>query len=465
MSGNIKIIIIGSGPGGYVAAARAGQLGMDVTLIEKDNIIGGTCLHRGCIPTKALLHQAHLYNEITASDEKGISVKGLNLDMTNLMLFKQNIVDNMEKGIKTLLKKNGVEIIHGRGKLIEAGKVLCRLQDGSEKILNADHVILATGSEAKAIPGTPFDGKTVISNVELLQVDTLPESLAVIGAGAVGVEFATILHSFGKEVTIVEMLPQIVPLEDDEISKELARAFKKKKLKVITEAMVTDIKTGGAKATITYERKGTQHKIEAEKVLVAIGRTPNIEDIGLEEVGIEMEHGFVKVSDDLSTSVPGVWAIGDIIPTPQLAHAASAEGIFVIERITGLNPERVNPRHIPGATYSELFFSEAGTTERQAIDAGYEVKTGKCRFNTMAKAHILGATEGFVKVVADTRTDKLLGLHIIGPLATEMIAEGVTALELGATIKELRRSIHPHPTLSEALHEAFDAVDGSAIHS
>ncbi len=463
MANDTSVIIIGSGPGGYVAAARAAQLGLKVTLIEKEKVVGGTCLHWGCIPTKALLHQAHLYHEILRNSDSGIIKADPVLNMEELMSYKQSVIDNMEKGIRAMLRKNGVEIIEGIGTLTADKKVKCVSAEG-EKLLEADHIILATGSEARGIPGVEFDGKVVVSNKEMLTMETLPESTVVIGAGAVGVEFATVLHSLGKQVTILEMLPKLVPLEDEEVSKELGRSFKKKKLKALTGAMVKSVKVENGKATVTYERKGKTDEIEADKVLVAIGRKPNTEGIGLEEAGITVERGFVVVDDRFRTNVENIWAIGDIIPTPQLAHAASAEGINVVESIAGKNPKRINPANIPGATYCEPQIGSVGLSEEKAIEQGYEVKTGMCRFNALAKAHILGAPEGFVKVVADAKTDKLLGLHIIGPQATEMIGEGVSALELKATIAQLRHSIHPHPTLSEVVYEAFEAVEGLAVH-
>ncbi|MBN2135162.1 MAG: dihydrolipoyl dehydrogenase [Acidobacteria bacterium] len=458
-----NLIIIGSGPGGYVAAARAGQLGLNVTLIEKENKLGGTCLHWGCIPTKALLHQAHLYKEILEAGANGIVTSPPSIDMNNLMNYKQNVIDNMEKGIQALLKKYNVEIIQATARLTKDGKVECTYPDSKKDIISADHIMLATGSEARGIPGIEFTDK-IISNKEILTVDKFPESIVVIGAGAVGVEFATVLHSIGKDVTILEMLPNIVPLEDGDVSRELSRAFKKKKLKAITEARVTSIKESGGGVIVTYERKEKENTIEAEKVLVAIGRKPNTHNIGLEDAGIETERGFIKINDTYQTSVKNIWAIGDIVPTPQLAHAASAEGIYVVESIAGMKPKKITTDWIPAATYCEPQIASVGLTEEQAVSRGFDVKTGISRFNTMAKAHILGATEGFVKIVADSKTDLLLGMHIIGPDATEMIGEGVTALNIGATISELRHSIHPHPTLSEVVYEAIEAVEGMAIH-
>jgi dihydrolipoamide dehydrogenase len=464
MSSDTKLIIIGSGPGGYVAAIRAGQLGLKTILIEKETVLGGTCLHWGCIPTKAILHQAHLFKEILEAPKNGISAGDPAVDMALLMEYKQKTIDIMEAGIKAAMKKYKVEVINACGRLIGKGKVECEFPDGRKEIFEAEHILLATGSEARSIPGIEFDGKTIISNKEMLAMKKLPESLAVIGAGAVGVEFATVMNSFGKEVSVLEMLPRIVPLEDEEVSKELTRAFKKKKIQVLTEAMVKKIEVEGGKAIITYDRKGVESRLEAEKVLVATGRRPNTFGIGLEEAGIKTERGFVIVNEKFQTSVENIWAIGDIIPAPQLAHAASAEGVNAVERIAGLNPKIMNLDLIPGATYCEPQIASVGMTEAEAIAKGHKVKTGMCRFNALAKAHILGSPEGFVKVVADEETDKLLGLHIIGPDATEMIGEGVAALTVGMKIADLSRAVHPHPTLSEVVYEAFEAVEGKCIH-
>lgn len=464
MSSDTKLIIIGSGPGGYVAAIRAGQLGLKTILIEKENVLGGTCLHWGCIPTKAILHQAHLFKEIKEAPKNGVSAGDPAVNMPLLMEYKQNVINTMEAGIKALMKKYKVEVVNARGRLAGKGKVECEFTDGRKEIMEAEHILLATGSEARSVPGIEFDGKTIISNKEMLVMEKLPESLAVIGAGAVGVEFATVMNSFGKEVSVLEMLPRIVPLEDEEVSKELTRAFKKKKIQVLTEALVKKIDVENGKAIITFERKGTENRLEAEKVLVATGRRPNTAGIGLEEAGVKTERGFVIVNDKFQTSVDNVWAIGDIIPAPQLAHAASAEGVNAVERIAGLNPPVMNMEFIPGATYCEPQIASVGLTEAEATAKGHKVKTGLCRFNALAKAHILGSPEGFVKIVADDETDKLLGMHIIGPDATEMIGEGVAALTAGMTISELSRAVHPHPTLSEVVYEAFEAVEGKSIH-
>ena len=464
MSSDIKLIIIGSGPGGYVAAIRAGQLGLKTVLIEKDNVLGGTCLHWGCIPTKAILHQAHLYKEISESLANGISAGSPSVDMPALMGYKQKIIDTMEAGIKAMMKKYKVEVIQARAKLIGNMKVECESPDGTKQQIEAEHIIIATGSEARSIPGVEFDGRTIISNKEMLVMQQLPQSLAVIGAGAVGVEFATVMNSFGREVSILEMLPRIVPLEDEEVSKELTRAFKKKKIQILTEAAVKKIEVENGRAVITYDRKSAENRLEAEKVLIATGRRPNTAGIGLEEAGIKTERGFVIVDDKFRTSVENVWAIGDIIPAPQLAHAASAEGVNAVERIAGLNPPVMNLDLIPGATYCEPQIASVGMTEAEATGKGHKVKIGMCRFNALAKAHILGSPEGFVKVVADEETGKLLGLHIIGPDATEMIGEGVAALTAGMKISDMSRAVHPHPTLSEVVYEAIEAVEGKCIH-
>ena len=462
---NYDLAIIGSGPGGYVTAIRAAQWGLGTLVIEKDGLLGGTCLHVGCIPTKILLYHAEIYDHFKNAKEFGIEVKDFKLDWSAVLARKDKIVKKHAKGIEFLFRKNKVETLQGWGRIAGPGKVAVD-RDGKTTEVQAKNILLATGSEARTLPGVEFDGKTILSNKEILKLAEIPKSLIVVGAGAVGVEFASVYNSFGTEVTILEMLPRVVPLEDEEISAELDKAFRKKGIKIFTEAKVESVKKDSKGAAVTFEGKvGKTQTLAAEKVLMAIGRKPNTENIGLEKTRAKLERGFVHVGPYMETAEPGLYAIGDIVAGfPQLAHAASMEGIVAAGKMAGKNVPQVDRNRIPNATYCEPQVASVGLTEKQARDAGLQVKTGKFPFAANSKASILGQHEGFIKVVTDAQYGEVLGVHIIGPLATEVIAEAVAALQLEATLDDMMFTVHAHPTLWEGMGDAFASVRGLAIN-
>lgn len=458
------VVVIGSGPGGYVAGIRAGQLGLKVAVIEKDPFIGGTCTHRGCIPTKALLENADVWEKIQKSKEFGITVGDVKLDWTAGQGRKQNVVDKNAKGIEFLFKKNKVDRITGFGRLAGNGVVEVAGEGGTQK-LQAKNIILAMGSVPRDLPHIKADGKRIINSDHILVLDKVPQSLLVIGAGAVGSEFASIFSRFGSKTTIVEVMPQLLPLEDEEIAKEFTRLFKKKGIEVFADAKVDacEVTDSGVKTTITF--KGKQQVIETELVLSATGRRPVTENCGLEKTKVKMDQrGFVQVDPFMRTGEPGVYAIGDIVPTPALAHVASAEAILAVEHIKGMDVRPLNYDHVPNCTYTDPEVASVGLTEKKAKERGYDVKVGKFPFTANSKARILGEAGGLVKIVADKKYDELLGLHIVGPKATELIVEGCSALELEATTESIMKTIHAHPTLSEAIMEAAEDVHGHSIH-
>ena len=457
------LIVIGSGPGGYVAAIRAAQLGLKTAVVEKDAKLGGTCLHRGCIPTKALLHTAATLDEIRHAGDLGIGVGEPTLDMDRTQAHKQKVVDKNARGIEFLFKKNKIETLRGRGRLAGAHEVEVT-HEGKSSHYRARHVLLATGSVPREIPLAPTDGKRILNSDHILELRQLPKSLVVLGAGAVGTEFASIYASFGSQVTLVEMLPRVLPLEDEEISAELARALKKRGIKVRTDTRLTACETTEAGVKLNLEHKDKTETLEAEVLLVAVGRAPVSADLGLEAVGVGVERGYVKVNEYLQTAVPHIYAIGDLITTPWLAHVASSEGILAVEHMAGQAVRPINYDHVPSCTYCEPEVASVGLSEAKARERGYQVATGKFPFTALAKAAILGKSEGFVKVVRDTRYDELLGVHIVGPHATDLIAEACVALRVEATNEELLRTMHAHPTLSEAVAEAAHAAIGHAIH-
>ena len=459
------VIVIGSGPGGYSAAVRAGQYGLKTALIEKSPKLGGTCLLVGCVPTKALLHTAEVWDYFQHSEEQGIHCQSASLDLPLVLKRKQGIVDKHSKGVGFLMKKNKVEVIAGYAKLKGAGKVEVATAEGT-KTLESKSIILATGSEARMLPGLTPD-ETIMTNVEILEMQQVPKSLGIIGSGAVGVEFGSIYKRYGAEVTIFEMLPRIVPVEDEEISKELERSFKKQKIRVETGAKVEKIeKTGAGVKLEVLLGNGNRETCEFEKLLVAVGRKPNTENVGLENTRVEVDRGFIKVDAYQRTAEPGVYAIGDIVAgTPQLAHVAAMEGMVAVAHIAGKETRPVNKNRIPGATYTEPGIGSVGLTEKAAREQGYLVKVGKFPFLANSKASILGSHDGFVKVVIDEKYGEILGVHIIGPHAYELIAEAVTAMESEATIETMLHTIHAHPTLYEAVGEAFNAVYGMAINA
>jgi len=460
------LIVIGSGPGGYSAAVRAGQYGLKTAIIEKDPKLGGACLHVGCIPTKALLHTADVWDRFVHADEEGILCEKPRIDYPKVIDRKNKIVAKHAKGVEFLMKKNKVEWIKGYGVLNGNGRVEVRGEQGTQT-LEAKNILLATGSEARMLPGLKVDGTRVLTNIEILSLTAIPKTLAIIGAGAVGVEFASIFSRFGTEVTILEMLPRIVPVEDEEISKELERVFRKQKIRVETSSKVENVQVlaDACKITVTLSN-GKKEDICAEKLLVAVGRKPNTEKVGVENTKIELDRGFVKVNQWQQTGEPGVYAIGDIVAgTPQLAHVATMQGLVAVAHMAGKPVTPVNRNRIPGATYTEPGVGSVGLTEAQARAQGYKVRIGKFPFAANSKASILGSHDGFVKIVADERYDEILGVHIIGPQAFELLGEAVTAIESEATVETLMHTIHAHPTLYEAMGEAFNNVYGLAINA
>jgi dihydrolipoamide dehydrogenase len=465
------LIVIGSGPGGYSAAVRAGQYGLKTAVIEKDTKLGGTCLHVGCIPTKSLLHTADVWEYFKHSAEQGIQCENPKLDYPKVLDRKNKIVAKHAKGVEFLMKKNKVDWIKGFGKLTtrDAGGLL-QVEvkaDGATQTLGAKNVIIATGSEARMLPGLKPDPKTILTNIEILDLPTVPKTMLIIGAGAVGVEFASIFNRFGTKVTVLEMLPRIVPVEDEEVSKELERYFKKTGIRCETGAKAEKITTDGKSVHVSVAlANGKSEEMEAETLLVAVGRKPLTENIGLEKTKVELDRGFIKVNEYQQTGEPNVYAIGDVVAgTPQLAHVATMEGMVAVAHMAGKSAKPINRNRIPGATYTEPGIGSVGLTEAQARAQGFNVKVGKFPFAANSKASILGSHEGFVKVVADEKFGEILGVHIIGPQAFELISEAVTAMEAEATVETLMSTIHAHPTLYEAIGEAFNNVYGLAINA
>jgi dihydrolipoamide dehydrogenase len=460
------LAIIGSGPGGYVAAIRAAQWGLKTIVIEKDGFLGGTCLHVGCIPAKVMLHHAEIYDLFKNAQEFGFEVKDVKIDWTAMQARKDKIVKKHAKGIEFLFKKHKVETLTGWGSIAGPGRVNVE-KDGKTTEVETNFTMLATGSEARSLPGVEIDGKTVLANREILTLPQIPKSLIIVGAGAVGVEFASIFRSFGAEVTLLEMLPHAVPLEDEEISAELEKAFRKKGIKIETEARVESVKKDAKGASVVFKDKsGKTQTLAAEKVLMAVGRRPLTEKIGLEKTRAKVERGFIHAGEHLETAEPRLYAIGDIVAgLPQLAHAASMEGIIAVGTMAGKSMQPFDRRRCPNATYCEPQIGSIGLTEKQAREAGHAVKTGKFPFLANAKASILGHHDGFVKVVAEEKYGEVLGVHAIGPQATEIISEAVAAISLEATVDDMMATIHAHPTLWEAMGDAFNAVRGLTINA
>ncbi len=459
------LVIIGSGPGGYVAAIRASQWGLKTAVVEKDPFLGGTCLHVGCIPTKVFLHHADIYDHFLRAEEFGFEVKDVKVNWPAMLARKDKIVKKHASGIGMLFKKNKVDSITGWGRIAGPGRVSVE-KDGKTTEIETTYTMLATGSEARSLPGVELDATCILSNREILQLPAIPKSLVVVGAGAVGVEFASIYRTFGAEVTILEALPRIVPLEDEEISPELEKAFKKKGIRIETEAKVESVKKDPKGATVAFKDKtGKLQSISAEKVLIAVGRRPLTENCGLEKTKAKLERGFVHTNAYLETDEPRLYAIGDIVAgLPQLAHAASMEGIIAVGRMAGKDVQPFDRKRCPNCTYCEPQIGSVGLTEKQARDAGFDVKTGKFPFLGNSKATILGQHEGFIKVVAEAKYGEILGVHAIGPLATEIIAEPVAALGLEATLDDMAATIHAHPTVWEAMGDAFNSVRGLTIN-
>ena len=462
---SFDVAIIGTGPGGYVAAIRAGQLGLKTAVIERDTRFGGTCLLRGCIPTKALLRDAHLLQEVKRASQQGLFKTGeIGIDFDKIQERKSDVVGKMANGVDFLLRKNKVTSFRGYGTIVSPSKIAVT-GDGVNTEVHARNIIVATGSEAKSLPGYNIDEKSILSNIGALDLKQIPKSMLIVGAGAVGVEFASIYNGFGSKVTLLEVLPNIVPLEDGEISKELKRVFTKRGIEVYTKAKLESAKAkdGGVEVTFQTE-KGEVKKYTAEKLLMATGRGPNTVDIGLEKIGVTTDRGFIKVNEYMETNVKGVYAIGDVTPSPLLAHVASQEGIVAVEKIAGKHPAPINYNHVPSCTYCEPQVASVGLNEAKAGEAGYTVKVGKFPFTAIGKARIEDAMDGFVKVVADQKYGEILGVHMIGGTVTEMIAEAVAAIALEGTVDDLINTIHAHPTLAEATHEAMENVFGAAIH-
>jgi dihydrolipoamide dehydrogenase len=459
------LVIVGSGPGGYVAAIRASQWGLKTAVIEKDPFLGGTCLHVGCIPTKVLLHHADIYDYFQRAAEFGFEVTGVKINWPVMLARKEKIVNKHAGGIAALFKKNKVESITGWGRIAGPGRIAVE-KDGTTAEIETTYTMLATGSEARSLPGVEIDGKTILTNREILQLPEIPKSLVVVGAGAVGVEFASIFRTFGAEVTLLEALPRIVPLEDADISPELEKAFKKKGIRIETGAKVDSVKKASGGATVSFrDKSGKAQSITAEKVLIGVGRRPLTENIGLEKTKAKLERGHVHTNAWMETAEPRLYAIGDIVAgLPQLAHAASMEGVIAVGRMAGKDVQPFDRKRCPAATYCEPQIGSIGLTEQQARDAGFEVKTGKFPFLANSKATILGQHEGFIKVVAEAKYGEILGVHAIGPLASEIIAEPVAALGLEATLDDMAATIHAHPTVWEAMGDAFNAVRGLAIN-
>ena len=461
---NYDVIVIGSGPGGYVTAIRAAQLGLKVAVVEKENL-GGICLNWGCIPTKSLLKSAQAFEYAKHAADYGVSIDGeVKPDFAAMIKRSRGVAEGMSKGIEFLFKKNKVESIFGFGKLTAKDTVEVTDDSGKKTSYKAKHIIVATGARSRELPNLVQDGEKIIGYRKALSLKKQPESMVVVGSGAIGSEFAYFYHSIGTKVTLVEFMPTLVPNEDEEVAKQLERSFKKSKMKVMTGSTVESVDTSGDKCKVTIKTKKGEEKVEADVVLSAVGITPNTEGIGLEELGVETEKGMVKVDEFYRTNIEGVYAIGDIIAGPALAHVASAEGIVCIEKIAGLNPQPIDYGNIPGCTYTNPEVSSVGLTEAKAKEAGYEVKVGKFPYSASGKASAAGQKDGFVKLIFDSKYGELLGAHMIGGNVTEMIAELVVAKKLEITGHELLKTIHPHPTMSEAVMEAAAAAYDEVIH-
>jgi dihydrolipoyl dehydrogenase len=460
------VTIIGSGPGGYVAAIRASQLGLKTAIVEKDKRLGGTCTLRGCIPTKQLLMSAHIYEQMQHAKEFGVQASEIKLAFADVQKRKEKVVMKNSKGVEFLMKKNTVTIFKGRGRLALPGKVEVTGEGGEKETINTKNIIIATGSVVRPIPGFETDGERVVNSDHILELKEVPKSLIVMGAGAVGVEFASVYSRFGCETTIVELMPRLLPLEDEEISKELEKSFRKRGIKSQLDTKLEKMeKTDGGVRLTGKTSKGEAVTLEASMLLVAVGRMPFIEGLGLENTKIKTERGAIQVDEYLRTGEPNVYAIGDVIPTPWLAHLASKEGILAVEQCAGKkDAEPINLRRVPSCTYCDPEVASVGLTEQKARDEGYDVKVAKFPFSASGKARILGEEEGFVKVVSESKYDELLGVHIIGPHATELIAEACVAMQLESTAEELGNTMHAHPTISEAVMEAAEGIHGLTIH-
>ena len=470
MATSYDVVVIGAGTGGYVAAIRCAQLGKKVAVVEKQTALGGTCLIWGCIPTKALLEHAHALKVIRDAKEWGVTIPAVTpvVDMNQVQARKDRIVNGLTRGVEFLFKKNKIDWIKGTARLGRKGTV--DVTDGDRQTLEAKEIIVATGSSARSVPGIEIDHRRIITSDEAIALKEIPKTLVIMGSGAVGVEFASIYRRFGSEVTIIELLPRLVPLEDEAISAELEKSFRKQGIKSLTGTKVTKASAGAGGVEVEAQTPdGKSQKLTAELLLVATGRGPVTNGLGAEDAGIKMERGYIKVDELYRTSVPNVSAIGDVItlgdrPHPQLAHVSSAEGILVAERLAGQDVRPINYDHVPNCTYCDPEIGSVGLTEAEARQKGYDVRVGSFPFGVLGRAKMAGETEGFVKIVADKKYDEILGVHMIGPRSTELVAEAVLALRLECTVEELVKTIHAHPTFSEAIGEAAHATHGAPIH-
>jgi len=466
------VIVIGSGPGGYETAIRASQLGLNAAIVEKDKL-GGVCLNIGCIPTKALLKSAEVASITAHLADYGLNLDGtITPDFAAVVKRSRGVADKMNKGVEFLMKKNKIDVIMGKATLLGDGKIKMEPSEtmdgdtvGEDTEVSAQHIVVATGARARELPSLPIDGQKIIAYQEAMLQTERPDSMVIVGAGAIGVEFAYVYHNMGTEVTLVELLDRLVPVEDKDVSKELVRAFKKMGMKVMTSAAVENVDTSGDTCVVTIKTKKGDETVEVDQVLSAVGVVGNVENLGLEELGIEHERGAIKVDEFFRTNVAGVYAIGDVIGAPWLAHVASHEGIVCVEKIAGLDPHPVDYNNVPGCTYCLPQIASTGYTEEAAIEAGHEVKVGKFPFAASGKAAAIGDTSGFVKVIFDAKYGEWLGCHIIGHDATEMIAEACTARTLETTAHEIMETMHPHPTLSEAMLEAVRDAYGMVMNA
>ena len=458
-----NLIVVGSGPGGYVAAIRASQLGMKVAVVEKESL-GGICLNWGCIPTKALLKSAQVFDYVSHSADYGINIKDSSVDFDSIINRSRGVADGMSKGVNFLMKKNKIDILTGFGKIIEKNVVEITDENGAKNNHKSDNIIIATGGRSRELPNIKIDGDKVIEYRKAMTLKKQPKSIVVIGSGAIGSEFAYFYNSIGTKVTLIEYLPNILPLEDIDVSKQLEKSFKKTGIDIMTSTEVKDVKTNSKGCKVTFLRNGKEETMDSEVVLSAVGVETNIENIGLEELGIITEKGKINVDDYYKTNIDGIYAIGDIVKGPALAHVASAEGIICVEKIAGKNPGVLNYDNIPSCTYCSPEVASVGFTEKQAKDLGYEINVGKFPFSASGKANASGHSDGFVKVIFDKKYGEWLGCHMVGYNVTEMIAEVVAARKLETTAHEIIKSVHPHPTMSEAIMEATAAAYDEVIH-
>ena len=468
MAEQFDVVIIGSGPGGYVAAVRGAQMGLKVAIIEKEPEakLGGTCGLRGCIPTKALLNAAHLYQKAGHFEDFGLKVEGLSYDFAKVQEYKSGVVNKNAAGVTYLMKKNKVQVFNGFGKILGKGKVEVAYEDGKKETIDTKNIIIATGSVVRPIKGFETDGKQVVNSDHILELENVPKSMVVIGSGAVGVEFASVYARFGCDTTVVELLDRIVPIEDEDVSKQLERSFKKQGIKCLTGVKLDTMKKLKNSVKVSgKDAKGKDVNLEAEMILVAIGRMPYLENLGLENTKVVVNpRGTIKVNEYCETDEPGIFAIGDVIDTAWLAHLASKEGILVVEKLAGKKVEPINHRIVPNCTYCDPEVASVGLTEAKAKEEGYDVKVGKFPFSASGKARILGETDGFIKIVSEKKYDEVLGVHLIGPHATELLAEACVAMSHEATAESIANTIHAHPTVSESMMEAAEGVHDLTIH-